>query len=225
MTYETPPSAGNVPPPNPPADGSSGYSFDVPKDGAVTGTVDLASSPPPERERAPKGCLAVLAVAAVMIGILVVGAVASDSLANEPPKPINLGHGVSLTAPWSWEYQGRSEDQNTVLLSRGNGSLAVTVNEATDPSALLQGLRDEWESSGTVTTTDIKPVPDLRPGDNVLRFAYTGDFDDIAGAVEGEVTAVATDNVVVVFDGWSGYGDYVTVKDEIETMISGATIP
>ena len=41
---------------------------------------------------------------------------------------------------------------------------------------------------------------------------------------EGEVTAVAGDNIVVVFDGWSGYGDYVTVRDEIETMIEGATI-
>jgi hypothetical protein len=173
----------------------------------------------------PKGCLAVLAVIGLMIGILVVGAVASDSLANEPPKPINVGHGVSLTAPWSWEYQGRSEDANTVLLSRGNGSLAVTVNDATDPAAVLQALRDEWEATGTVTTSDIKPLPDLRPGENVLRFAYTGDFEDVAGAVEGEVTAVAGDNIVVVFDGWSGYGDYVTVRDEIETMIGGATIP
>ena len=184
-----------------------------------------APAPVVAKTSQPKGCLAVLAVVGIMLGILVVGAVASDSLANEPPKPINLGNGVSLTAPWSWEYQGKSEDQNTVLLSRGNGSLAVTVNEATDPATVLQALRDEWEATGVVTTSEIKPVPDLRPGDNVLRFAYTGDFDDIAGAVEGEVTAVAGDNIVVVFDGWSGYGDYVTVRDEIETMISGATIP
>ncbi len=224
MSFQTPPPADGVPPPTPPDLKSAPPSLDVP-DGATTVTTHVSASEPHQPRREPKGCLAVIAVVVVMIGILVVGAVASDSLANEAPKPINLGHGVSLTAPWSWEYQGRSEDQNTVLLSRGNGSLAVTVNEATDPSAVLQALRDEWEASGTVTTTDIKPVPDLRPGDNVLRFAYTGDFDDIAGAVEGEVTAVAGDDIVVVFDGWSGYGDYVTVRDEIETMISGATIP
>jgi hypothetical protein len=164
-------------------------------------------------------------VLGVMIGILVAGAVASDSLANEPPKPISVGQGVSLTAPWSWEYQGRSEDQNTILLSRGNGSLAVTINESTDATAALQALRDEWEATGVVTTSDIKPVPELRPGDNVLRFAYTGDFEDVAGAIEGEVTAVVGNNMVVVFDGWSGSGDYITVRDEIDTMINGATIP
>lgn len=191
-------------------------------------TVAQAAAPAPvavAKTSQPKGCLAVLAVLGLMIGIVVAGAIASDSLANEPPKPIALGHGVSLTAPWSWEYQGRSEDQNTILLSRGNGSLAVTINEGTDPTAALQALRDEWEATGVVTTSDIKPVPDLRPGDNVLRFAYTGDFEDVAGAIEGEVTAVVGDNIVVVFDGWSGYGDYVTVRDEIDTMISGATIP
>jgi hypothetical protein len=191
-------------------------------------TVAQAATPAPvavAKTSQPKGCLAVLAVLGVMIGILVAGAVASDSLANEPPKPISVGQGVSLTAPWSWEYQGRSEDQNTILLSRGNGSLAVTIDEGTDATAALQALRDEWEATGVVTTSDIKPVPELRPGDNVLRFAYTGDFEDVAGAIEGEVTAVVGNNMVVVFDGWSGSGDYITVRDEIDTMISGATIP
>ena len=173
----------------------------------------------------PKGCLTVVAVVVIMIGILVAGAIASDSLANEPPKPINLGHGVSLTAPWSWEYQGRSEDENTVLLSRGNGSLAVNVHESSDPTAVLQALKDEWDQTGLITTSEIQQIPDLRPDDNVVRFAYTGNFEDIAGAAEGEVTAVAGDNIVVVFDGWSDVGDYVTVRDEIETMIKGATIP
>jgi hypothetical protein len=191
-------------------------------------TVAQAAAPAPvavAKTSQPKGCLAVLAVLGVMIGIVVAGAIASDSLANEPPKPITVGQGVSLTAPWSWEYQGRSEDQNTILLSRGNGSLAVTINEGTDATAALQALRDEWEATGVVTTSDIKPVPDVRPGDNVLRFAYTGDFEDVSGAIEGEVTAVVGDNIVVVFDGWSGSGDYITVRDEIDTMISGATIP
>ena len=223
MTFERPDSTDGIPAPTPASAGSRGPDqLAVPVEDRTTVPETIK---PAEPDRQPKGCLAVLAVFFLMIGILVVGAVASDSLANESPKPINIGHGVSLTAPWSWEYEGRSEDENTVLLSRGNGSLAVTVNEATDPTAALQALRDEWESSGTVTTSEIKPVPDLRPGDNVLRFAYTGDFEDVAGAIEGEVTAVAGESIVVVFDGWSGYGDFVTVRDEIDTMISGATIP
>ena len=221
MTFEKPKSTDTVPQAAPPNVNTPGlYRVDVPIDGTVEPTTTIKPV-----ERQPKGCLAVLAVVVLLIGIIVGGAIASDSLANEPPKPINLPHGVSLTAPWSWEYQGKSEDENTVLLSRGNGSLAVTIHEATDATAVLQGLKDEWESSGTVTTTDITPVADLRPGDTVLRFGYTGDFVDVAGPTEGEVTAVVGDNIVVVFDGWSGYGDYVTVRDEIDTMIKGATIP
>src|SRR6187397_880234 len=143
MTFEKPDATGGIPAPTPPIVGSDGsYKLAVPDDGAVAVTTTIKAA---EADKQPKGCLAVLAVFLLMIGILVGGAIASDSLANEPPKPINVGHGVTLTAPWSWEYQGRSEDENTVLLSRGNGSLAVTVDETTDATAVLQALRDEWE--------------------------------------------------------------------------------
>jgi hypothetical protein len=184
--------------------------------------------PPPQpvaaKARQPKGCLAVIVVGLVMVGILVGGAFASDALANLPPKPVSVGP-VSVVVPNTWTFEGRGEDGNAILLSRGNGSLGVAVLEGTDATATLEEMRAEWESTGTVTTSDIQPVPDLRPGETVQRFAYTGEFEGLAGPVEGEVTAVAGDGFVVVFDGWSGIGDYVTVRDEIETMIGGATIP
>jgi hypothetical protein len=223
MTFEKPDSTDEIPAPRPPTVGSPGfYKLDVPDDAAVTVTTTVKAQEP---NKQPKGCLAVIAVLVLMIGILVAGAIASDSLANEPPKPINLGQGVSLTAPWSWEYQGRSEDQNTVLLSRGNGSLAVTVEDQPNCMLELQSLIDEWTASGRVTVSEIQPVEDVRPGQQLLRFGYSGEFDDIAGPIEGEVTCAPGSNISVVFDGWSGYGDYVTNRDEIDTMIKGATIP
>lgn len=174
----------------------------------------------------PKGWLATLAVLVVLLGIVVGGCYASNALANLPPKPINVSHGVSLTAPWDWEYSGKSEDGNTILLSRGNGSLAVGVDDNPDPRAALEKARADFTADGRVTASEIRTVSGARPdGQDVLRFAYSGTFPDIAVPVEGEVTAVAGDGFVVLFDGWAGVGDYVTVRDEVATMISGATIP
>jgi hypothetical protein len=174
----------------------------------------------------PRGWLATLIVLVVMLGIVVGGCVASNALANEPPKPINVSHGVSLTAPWDWEYSGKSEDGNTILLSRGNGSLAVSVDDDPNPRDALEKVRTEFTADGKVTASEIRTVSGARPdGQDVLRFAYSGTFPDIAVPVEGEVTAVTGDGYVVLFDGWAGLGDYVTVRDEIATMISGATIP
>jgi hypothetical protein len=186
----------------------------------------MTAAPPSTPASQPRGCLPTLIVFLVMIGIVGAGYVASDALANEPPKPVSVSHGVSLVAPWDWEFGGRSTDGNTVLLSRGDGSLAVTVVEGEDATTALNDLRQEWEADGTVTTSEITPVTGLRPADQeTLRFAYSGTFPDLASSVEGEVTAVAGNGIVVLFDGWASQGDYVMVRDEIATMIQGATIP
>jgi hypothetical protein len=186
----------------------------------------MSATPPPTSTSQSRGCLSTLVVFLLMIGIVVGGYIATDALANEPPKPVSVSHGVSLVAPWDWQFGGRSTDGDTILLSRGNGSLAITVVEGNDAAKALNDLRQEWEADGSVSTSEITPVTGLRPaGQETLRFAYSGSFPDIASSVEGEVTAVAGNNVVVLFDGWASQGDYVMVRDEIATMIQGATIP
>jgi hypothetical protein len=175
--------------------------------------------------RQPRGGLPTLAVFLIMIGIIVGGAFAQDAVANVPPQPVEVANGVVITPLAGWEFGGRSDDRSTVLLSQGIGSLAITVLDASDPEAGLAQLRDEWQASGSVTAGEIARVEGVRVDQPVFRFPYSGTFDDIATAVEGEVTGIGGSSNAVLFDGWAGFGDYVTVKDEIATMIRDAVIP
>jgi len=161
----------------------------------------------------------------IMIGIVVGGFVAQDAVADVPNRPVDVGHGVSLVPPPDWEFVGRANDQDTILLSRGNGNLAITVTEGTDERAALTALRDEWTASGTVSAGEIRDAKGVHGTPPAARFTYSGSFEELASAVEGEVTAVRGISVVVVFDGWSDVGEFAGVADDIGAIIAGTTIP
>ncbi len=160
-----------------------------------------------------------------MVGILGAGVVAENAVADEPSLPIEVSQGVTVTPPDGWAFGGRSEDGGTILLSRGTGSLAVSVSEGTDIAAALAGLRNDWLATGKVTASEIEATASERPGATAHRFTYSGTFPDQAAPVEGEVTGFAGTSVTVVFDGWAGFGDYASVRDEIAEIIRGAAIP
>lgn len=170
----------------------------------------------------PKGWIATLVVALLMIGIVGGGFVAENAVANEPRHQVDV-QGVVITPMAEWEFAGRSDDGNTILLTNGSGSLAIEVVPGTDVVAALNSKRDEWESTGTVTTADPEPVTvGSRSG---YRLDYTGTFEDVSTAVEGTVTGIAGNGRVVLFDGWAGEGQYPTVSDDIDAMIGSAVIP
>lgn len=173
----------------------------------------------------PRGCLATLAVLVVMVGIVGAGFGAANAVADIPNQPVQVGEGVSLIPPPEWEFRGRAENEDTILLSRGNGSLAITVTEGTDHLAALSALRDEWTASGTVSTGDIRDASGVHGSNPAVRFVYSGTFDELVSAVEGEVTAVAGTSIVVVFDGWADVGEFAGVADDIHAIIAGTTIP
>jgi hypothetical protein len=177
----------------------------------------------PVSARQPKGWLATLAVLVIMLGILIGGFVAQNAVANEPPKPVSVGD-VVLTPPAGWDFAGRSEDESTILLTNGSGSLAISVVPGTDVVQTLDAKRNEWLRTGTVTATEAEPVTIgySRAG---RRFEYSGTFEDVPTPVEGQVTAIAGNGVVVLFDGWAGIGGYRVVSDEIDGMIADAVIP
>ncbi len=161
----------------------------------------------------------------VMIGIVGAGFVAQDAVADVPNQPVTVSDGVSLVPPPDWEFQGRAGDQNTVLLSRGNGSLAISVTPGSDHVAALSSLRGAWTQSGTVSAGDTRDVTGVHGSQPAAAFTYSGTFADLAGAVEGEVTAVRGTSVVVVFDGWAGVGEYAGVADDIGAIIAATSIP
>jgi hypothetical protein len=177
----------------------------------------------PVSARQPKGWLATLAVLVIMLGILIGGFVAQEAVANEPPKPVSIG-GVVLTPPTGWDFAGRSEDESTILLTNGSGSLAISVVPGTDVVQALAAKRAEWLSTGTVTATEPEPVT-INYSRAGRRFSYSGTFEDVPTPVEGAVTGIAGNGVVVLFDGWAGIGGYKLVSDEIDNMIAAATIP
>src|SRR5687767_10498637 len=127
----------------------------------------IATAPQTE----PRGGFATLIVFLIMIGILATGVVAQNAVAGVPAGPIEVASGVVLTPLPQWEFGGRSEDGNTILLSQGAGSLAISVVESTDPAASLTALRDAWVSSGTVTASEIEPVEGVRTDQPTFRFA------------------------------------------------------
>ena len=177
--------------------------------------------------RPPKGWLATFVVAAVMVVIVGGGFVAQGAVANEPPKPVEI-NGVVLTPAEGWDFAGRSDDGTTILLTNGNGSLAITafisgaelLCAECDP---LVRKRDEWLKTGTVTATD--PAPVTIGSRTLSRFQYTGTFDDVPTPVEGTVSEYRGARAPVLFDGWAGVGEYRSVTDDIDSMIGGATIP
>ncbi len=173
----------------------------------------------------PRGCLATLAVLVIMVGIVGVGFAAANAVADIPNQPVTVSDGVSLVPPPDWEFQGRAEGQDTILLSRGNGSLAVTVTQGSDHVAALDSLREEWTATGTVSAGDIREAAGAHGTNPAARFAYSGTFPELASAVEGEVTGVAGTSVVVVFDGWADVGEFASVADDIHAIIAGTTIP
>src|SRR5207244_10728460 len=77
----------------------------------------------PTTTRQPKGWLATIVVGLVMVGIVGGGFVAQESVAVAPPLPVTLDRGVVVTPDADWEFAGRSEDGQTVLLTQGSGSL------------------------------------------------------------------------------------------------------
>ena len=166
-----------------------------------------------------------MVVLLVMIGIVGGGFVAANAVAGLPAQPIEVARGVIVTPYEDWEFGGRSEDDITVLISKGDGSLAVTVLEGTDVTAALTQLRDEWTSSGTVTAGAIEPTTDRRGGEQGYRFLYSGSFSDTPAPVEGQVIGFAGSGIVVLFDGWAALGDYIRIQPDVAQMIDSAVIP
>lgn len=179
----------------------------------------------PRQQSEQRGWLATLSVLVIMVGIVGAGFAAESAVADVPPRPIEVSDGVIVTPLPDWEFGGRSEDEKTVLLSKGSGSLGLSVDSATDVVSALNAVRDEWLATGTVTAAPISEVPDARPGTTGFGFGYSGTFPDLSTPVEGEVTGYAGTSVTALFDGWAEIGGYRSVSDEVAEMIRAAVIP
>ena len=185
-----------------------------------------SAAPPLARPAAPKGWLATFLIILIMVGIVGAGAVAAASLSSVPDKPITIAEGVTIVVPPDWSFGGRSEDRKTILLTRGNASVAISVEEDSDELVALRQLRDEWAAQGNVSVGEIVAATEARTdGKPAARFAYSGTFPELPGAVEGEVTAVRGTSIAVIFDAWAGEGEFVNARDDAARIVRETTIP
>jgi len=164
-----------------------------------------------------------------MFAIVLGGYVVADALSDRPPLPIAVADGVSISAPLEWEFVNRVEPQpdgtEGVVLTRGAGTLILLTSPATT-SEVLADLDAELTAGGMMSVGDTAAA-DVREGQPAERFAFTGVLPELSATpVEGEATAVRGTSVTVLFMAWGGVGQYQPfVGDEIDRMISGATIP
>ena len=177
----------------------------------------------------PKGWIATLVVAAIMVAIVAGGFIAAGAVADNRTILYNV-NGVGITPGPGWEFSGRDDNGQTILLTNGSGSLAIEAQPPPynvllvgDWHLPLENKRQEWLDSGTVTATEIV---DVTVGDRTARrFSYSGTFEDVATPVEGTVTEISTPNKYVLFDGWADKGQFSVVSDDIDAMIKSAVIP
>ena len=66
--------------------------------------------------RPPKGWLGTLVVALLMVGIVGVGFIAQNSVADIPARSITVDQ-VAIVPASGWDFAGRSTDLSTVLLT------------------------------------------------------------------------------------------------------------
>jgi hypothetical protein len=172
----------------------------------------------------PRGWLATFVVAVAMVGIAGLGFAASNLARSAPARPIPVADGVTVTPLEGWEFAGRSGDGSEVLLTQGAGSLDVLVVRGGRIARVLSELVLDWTEGGYVTFAPFERI-EAQPGRYGVRAAYSGTFDGIAYPLEGQITGIQGADVVVLFDGWAGVGEYGLVRPQIEQMIREATIP
>jgi hypothetical protein len=169
----------------------------------------------------------VLAVAAVLAGIVTGGYLAADALGRPVGGTISVGPSVRVRPLPGWELARRFTDPQGIRLTSGSGNLdIVALPFAGDDVELLRGYVDGVlaPDAEQLRVSEVEPVR-LASGLSGSRIAYVGLFGDVHTPIEGEVTAVLSPSGTgVAFDGWAPAGQLQYVSGEIDAMIEAAEI-
>jgi hypothetical protein len=180
---------------------------------------------PPLRQRR---WVPVLVLAVLIVGIVSGGYLTSDALGEAGGDTVVVSSSVTVTALPGWELADRFQGPTGVRLSTGGASLDVASLPFTGSSEgllaayieqILQPGAEQFRVSETVEGVV------LDSGRIGVRINYVGLFGDVQAPIEGEVTAVVTqDGLGVIFDGWAPSGQLQFAIDDIHRMIKGAEI-
>jgi hypothetical protein len=172
-------------------------------------------------------------VLVVMAAIIIGGYPISEAVGPGGPVieggRIEVG-GFTLTPPEGWQVIEQFEELTPgtpspgVHLGRGQGSaLIVAFPNQPDPAALLERYVGEVLAPQAVDAqvSDVFQVKgDLGRG---VQQAYVGLFQGVEFPLEGDVTVFAgSSGTGLVFDGWSGEGQYSQFQDDVHQMAATA---
>ena len=179
---------------------------------------------PPRRERR---VVPVVGVVVVLLAVLLGGYVVAAALSEPAGSPIVVGGAVRLAPLSGWELASRRGDPPSVTLTRGSGSLDVAAFPFVGSA---RGLLEGYVTGAIEPAADHLSVSSIQPvrlasGIRGASVRYVGTFGDVQAPIEGEVTAVIyRSGVGVVFDGSAPSGLLRYVLEDVDTMISRATI-
>jgi hypothetical protein len=189
--------------------------------------MDVVTEPlpaPPVRERR---VLPLVALVAVLGGVVFGGYVVSDAIASPDGGPVDVGAIVRLHPPPGWAVAKSSTDPPSVRLTRGNGSLDVLAGPFSGSLADLLRVyvtRNLEPQAQQLSVSRPEPVR-LASGLPGLRVSYVGTFGGVATPIEGEVTAVVSNSGNgVILDGWAPSGQLGSVLDDVQAMVDGAEV-
>jgi hypothetical protein len=180
---------------------------------------------PPLRQRR---WVPVLVLGLLLLGIVSGGYLTSDALGAARGEAVVVDPSVTVTALPGWELADRFRGPTGVRLSKGSASLDVLSLAFTGSSerllaAYIEQILRPGAEQFRVSETVERVV--LDSGQFGARINYVGLFGDVQAPIEGEVTAVVTqDGLGVIFDGWAPSGQLQFAIDDIHTMIQGAKI-
>lgn len=180
---------------------------------------------PPLRQRR---WVPVLVLGVLLVGIVSGGYLTSDALGAAGGEAVVVSPSVTVTALPGWELADRFRGPTGIRLSKGSASLDVASLPFTGTSegllaAYIQQILEPGAEQFRVSESVEGVV--LDSGLVGARINYVGLFGDVQAPIEGEVTAVVTqDGLGVIFDGWAPSPQLQFAIDDIHTMIQGAVI-
>jgi hypothetical protein len=168
-------------------------------------------------------------VLAVLFVVVEGGIIAENALSSAAGPPVGVAGVVTVRPLSGWRAAGRFHVKGIpdLRLTRGNGNLDVLVTRFPGDSrqlvvAYLRSIVAPQARQLRVSATLVEAP--AGHGLTGFRGRYIGLFGDRATPIEGEVTAVVTHGVGVIFDAWAPSGLFQYVQSDVHAMIESARI-
>ena len=212
-TPQPPPPPATTPPPTPPTSPPAAARAHVAQ--RVTGVFDPATR--------RQTVLVAAVIAALFFGTQVLNealpaAASQTSIRTAPGNPVTIGEGWQITPLDGWVATPH-DGGSGIRLEKGVVVVDLFVKSFDSAGDLAAAYLDQvLKADATqITASDIETS--TATGGSAARFTYQGIFPESDGAIEGEVTAIATGGSGVIADAWSLQGDLGQQLGEVHQML------